>query len=178
MKAFVSIVTTPGEFYTVQRKLKKLWPTRKSNPEILDFDVVVGFCDIIVEVSVKDTKELLEKVLDKLMKIPEISVLRTFISIIEPAPSTPAKKTEEVTTGYVFINVVPEKARDVLKSLLEISGVTSADLILGEYDIVAKSTVPLYLLPDKISDMQKVDGVKRSVTCIPVSVIKRFSPKG
>jgi hypothetical protein len=186
MKALVTLVTTPSKFYAVRERLEKIWPDRRNYPEIVDFDVVVGFCDIIIEALVENLQELFDKVINKLIDMPELSVLKTFISLpvgeylptTQGESSSPALPTRrETTTGYVFVSVVPERVRYVYKAVQGIMGVSSADLLLGEYDLVAKCTVPLYLLPRKIDEIQQIEGIKRTVTCLPVRVIEGLRPE-
>ena len=72
--------------------------------------------------------------------------------------------------AYVPINASPGHAIEVARSLKDVEGITAADAITGEYDVIAvceaKDVAGIgNLIVDKI---QKVDGVFKTVTCLAV----------
>jgi DNA-binding Lrp family transcriptional regulator len=72
--------------------------------------------------------------------------------------------------AYVLINASAGKAIDVAKSLKGVEGITNADAITGEYDVIAQVDAPDVagignVIVEKI---QKVDGVFKTVTCLAV----------
>ena len=72
--------------------------------------------------------------------------------------------------AYVLINASAGKAIDVAKSLQGVQGITNADAITGEYDVIAQVDAPDVagignVIVEKI---QKVDGVFKTVTCLAV----------
>ena len=72
--------------------------------------------------------------------------------------------------AYVLINASAGKAIDVAKSLQGVQGITNADAITGEYDVIAQIDAPDVagignVIVEKI---QKVDGVFKTVTCLAV----------
>src|SRR5665213_4316873 len=69
--------------------------------------------------------------------------------------------------AYVLINASPGRALEVAKKMEGVSGITAADAITGEYDVIAVCEAPDVnsigsLIVDKI---QKIDGVFKTVTC-------------
>jgi DNA-binding Lrp family transcriptional regulator len=72
--------------------------------------------------------------------------------------------------AYVLINASPGRAIEVAKSLQTVDGISAADAITGEYDVIAvceaKDVASIgSLIVEKI---QKVDGVFKTVTCLAV----------
>jgi DNA-binding Lrp family transcriptional regulator len=72
--------------------------------------------------------------------------------------------------AYVLINASAGKAIDVAKSLEGVKGITNADAITGEYDVIAQVDAPDVagignVIVEKI---QKVDGVFKTITCLAV----------
>ncbi len=73
--------------------------------------------------------------------------------------------------AYVLINASPGHALEVAQRLHGQSGITAADAITGEYDVIAvceASDVNAIgqLIVDKI---QKIDGVFKTITCLVVT---------
>ena len=72
--------------------------------------------------------------------------------------------------AYVLINASPCHAIDVAKALQGVPGITAADAITGEYDVIAvceaKDVAGIgNIIVDKI---QKVDGVIKTITGLAV----------
>jgi DNA-binding Lrp family transcriptional regulator len=72
--------------------------------------------------------------------------------------------------AYVLINASPGRALEVAKRMEGVSGITAADAITGEYDVIAVCEAPDVnsigsLIVDKI---QKIDGVFKTITCLAV----------
>ena len=75
-----------------------------------------------------------------------------------------------MVTAYVLINTSPGRAMDVAKKLQGTKGITVADAITGEYDVIAQVEAPDVagigsIIVEKI---QKIDGVFKTVTCLAV----------
>jgi DNA-binding Lrp family transcriptional regulator len=73
--------------------------------------------------------------------------------------------------AYVLINASPGKALEIALRLQEQAGITAADAITGEYDVIAVCEAPDVnaigaLIVDKI---QKVEGVFKTITCLVVT---------
>jgi DNA-binding Lrp family transcriptional regulator len=72
--------------------------------------------------------------------------------------------------AYVLINASPGRALEVAKKMQGQAGITAADAITGEYDVIAVCEAADVnaigqLIVDKI---QKIDGVFKTVTCLAV----------
>jgi len=72
--------------------------------------------------------------------------------------------------AYVLINASPGRALEVAKKMEWTSGITAADAITVEYDVIAVCEAPDVnsigsLIVDKI---QKIDGVFKTITCLAV----------
>jgi DNA-binding Lrp family transcriptional regulator len=72
--------------------------------------------------------------------------------------------------AYVLINASPGHAIHIAKALQGVSGISAADAITGEYDVIAvceaKDVAGIgNLIVDKI---QKVEGVFKTITCLAV----------
>src|ERR1041384_1804564 len=72
--------------------------------------------------------------------------------------------------AYVLINASPGRALEVAKKMEGVSGITAADAITGEYDVIAVCEAQDVnsigsLIVDKT---QKIDGVSKPVTCLAV----------
>lgn len=72
--------------------------------------------------------------------------------------------------AYVLINTSPGHALDVAKHMQGTAGISAADAITGEYDVIAVCEADDVngvgqLIVDKI---QKIEGVFKTVTCLAV----------
>ena len=72
--------------------------------------------------------------------------------------------------AYVLINASPGRALEVAKKMEGVSGISAADAITGEYDVIAVCEAEDV---DSIGQMivdniQKIDGVFKTVTCLSV----------
>jgi DNA-binding Lrp family transcriptional regulator len=74
-------------------------------------------------------------------------------------------------TAYVLINTSPGRAMDVAKKLQGTAGVTVADAITGEYDVIARiEGADVNAIGGIIVEsIQKVEGVFKTVTCLAVT---------
>jgi DNA-binding Lrp family transcriptional regulator len=73
--------------------------------------------------------------------------------------------------AYVLINASPGKALEIARRMQGQSGISAADPITGEYDVIAVCEAPDVnaigqLIVDKI---QKIEGVFKTITCLVVS---------
>ena len=72
--------------------------------------------------------------------------------------------------AYVLINASPGRAIDVAKQLQKVDGVSAADAITGEYDVIAvceaRDVAGIGALI--VERIQKVDGVFKTITCLAV----------
>jgi DNA-binding Lrp family transcriptional regulator len=72
--------------------------------------------------------------------------------------------------AYVLINASPGRALEVAAKMQGVRGITAADAITGEYDVIAVCEADDVnsigqMIVDKI---QKIDGVFKTVTCLAV----------
>ncbi len=72
--------------------------------------------------------------------------------------------------AYVLISTSPGKAMDVAKTMGAVAGITHADAITGEYDVIAQVEAPDVSAVGAIivEKIQKIDGVFKTVTCLAV----------
>ncbi|MDQ6773210.1 MAG: Lrp/AsnC ligand binding domain-containing protein [Candidatus Dormibacteraeota bacterium] len=73
--------------------------------------------------------------------------------------------------AYVLINASPGRAIEIAQKMQGQSGISAADAITGEYDVIAVCEAPDVnaigaLIVEKV---QKVDGVFKTITCLVVS---------
>ena len=73
--------------------------------------------------------------------------------------------------AYVLINASPGRALEVARKMQGQSGITAADAITGEYDVIAVCEARDVagignLIVEKI---QKVEGVFKTITCLVVT---------
>lgn len=77
-----------------------------------------------------------------------------------------------VASAYLLVETEVGKVKDVLKSMHNVKGVKDVQAVTGPYDIIA------YLEADEIDKLgrivtdkiQRAKGVKRTVTCLTVSL--------
>jgi len=88
-----------------------------------------------------------------------------------------------MVTAYVLINTSPGRAMDVAKRLQGTKGVTVADAITGEYDVIARiegedvNDVIARIEGEDVNAIggviveavQKIEGVFKTVTCLAVT---------
>lgn len=75
-----------------------------------------------------------------------------------------------MASAYVLIEAAPKKARGACVKIARISGVKSAHLITGPYDIIAlvEGKDPGAIGRLVMSKIQGVDGVGKTITCVVV----------
>jgi DNA-binding Lrp family transcriptional regulator len=73
--------------------------------------------------------------------------------------------------AYVLINTLPGRALDVVGKIRAVPGVLEADAITGDYDVIASLEAANFaVLGSAVVDkVQKLDGVRRTVTCLVLS---------
>ena len=72
------------------------------------------------------------------------------------------------TRAYILIETQVGKSRDVLAALRSLPGVPSADIITGEFDIIALvEAADMVSMADLVTGkVQAIQGVTRTITCI------------
>ena len=71
--------------------------------------------------------------------------------------------------AYIFVNSEPTRLWDVARAASNIRGVLRADTVTGEYDIIILSELEdMSQLSKLIQELQSVDGVLRTHTCIVI----------
>jgi len=72
--------------------------------------------------------------------------------------------------AYVLINASPGRAIEVAQKIAGQPGITAADAITGEYDVIAVCEAEdVNSIGQMIVDnIQKIDGVFKTVTCLAV----------
>lgn len=70
--------------------------------------------------------------------------------------------------AYVLINALPGRALEVVEKIRSVPGVAAADAITGQYDVIASFEARDFaVLGSAVVDkIQKLDGVRRTVTCL------------
>ena len=72
--------------------------------------------------------------------------------------------------AYVLINASPGRALEVAQKMQGVNGITAAYAITGEYDVIAVCEAEdVNSIGQMIVDnIQKIDGVFKTVTCLAV----------
>ena len=70
--------------------------------------------------------------------------------------------------AYILIETQVGKSRDVAAALRSLSGVLSADIITGDFDIIALiEAVDMVGIADLVTgQVQSIPGVSRTITCV------------
>ncbi len=73
--------------------------------------------------------------------------------------------------AYVLVNASPGRALELAGRLRQVPGILAADPVTGEYDIIAVCEAPdLNRLGSLIvSEIQKVEGVFKTTTCLSIT---------
>jgi len=72
--------------------------------------------------------------------------------------------------AYMFINAMRGQSLALTKAIRSVEGVTGADAITGDYDIVASvQTRDLGELRTTMAGVQAMDGVLKTTTCMVLS---------
>ncbi|QOJ79479.1 Lrp/AsnC family transcriptional regulator [Infirmifilum lucidum] len=76
----------------------------------------------------------------------------------------------EKITVYILVNTQVGKEDEVLKSIRGMGFVEEAHIVYGEYDIIAKLSIPaLELLDQTVTNIRKMPGVTKTSTLITSS---------
>ncbi|MBM11387.1 MAG: AsnC family transcriptional regulator [Chloroflexi bacterium] len=85
-------------------------------------------------------------------------------------PGPESRREEEPVTARAFILIETQvgKTRDVAAALRSIAEVSSADIITGEFDIIAAAeAADMISLADVVTgQVQSTSGVIRTITCV------------
>ena len=72
--------------------------------------------------------------------------------------------------AYMFINAMRGQSIGLTKAIRDVAGVTGADAITGDYDLVASVEArDLAELRSTMADVQALDGVLKTTTCMVLS---------
>ena len=72
--------------------------------------------------------------------------------------------------AYMFINAMRGQALGLTRQLKSVQGVTAADAITGDYDIVAAvEAKDLTELRATMAGVQEIDGILKTTTCMVLS---------
>ena len=73
-------------------------------------------------------------------------------------------------SAYVFVNIRAGNAMDVITDIRKLKGVKQAHLVTGLHDVIAYVEAPDVNTMGKmvVSQIQKISGVERTVTCLTV----------
>ena len=72
--------------------------------------------------------------------------------------------------AYMFINTMHGQSLALLKQIRGVQGVTAADAITGEYDIVAAvDAKDLSDVRTTMAGVQAIDGILKTTTCMVLS---------
>src|SRR5437763_15082572 len=77
--------------------------------------------------------------------------------------------------AYVLINASPGRALEVAKKMEGVSGITAADAITGEYDVIAVCEAPHVNSIGSliVAKIQKIDGVFKTITCLAAKSLQQ-----
>ena len=70
--------------------------------------------------------------------------------------------------AYILIEIRVGEARNVLDALRAVDGVSSADIITGDYDLIALAEAEdMVALVDLVTaQVQNISGVERTISCV------------
>lgn len=73
--------------------------------------------------------------------------------------------------AYVLINASPGKALEIARAIQDQPGITAADAVTGEYDVVAVCEAPDVNAMGQVivNGIQKIDGVFKTITNLVVT---------
>lgn len=174
LKAVITIVAMPSTFSKVRALINNLFSKDPYVTLISNYDVS-GFCDIIMEITFKgQIEEFHDKVLSKFLSLSDVNKTTTF----PITKASPKENTSQLpVTGFIFINAIPQQIDDVQQELVKIDNIISADIIGGEYDIMAKTVIPINKLPEFVYQIQTLNGIIWSRTCIPLDVFRALDER-
>jgi len=136
---------------------------------VLIANIITGYADIVMKVEATDLSGL-EDILDKIGGFEEVNKTETFV-VLREAVSAPSMVGQ--STAFILFATSPHRTNDIQKELARLDGVIGADKVTGEYDIVVETSIPIGRLPSKTEEMQRIDGVRKTMTCLPHSVLEK-----
>ncbi len=77
-----------------------------------------------------------------------------------------------MVSAYVLINTEPGSLAEATKKMTSIEGVRSVEAVTGPFDAIAYAEAPT---PEElghlvVSQMQKISGIQKTLTCLVVSL--------
>jgi len=169
MKVIVTVIAMPAAFSRVRDSITHLF-IQDPAVSVCNVHDVVGFCDVIVELNFEGRiEELFKRVIYRFNSLPEVNRIVTF-PVIQNSPKQ--KATIKAITGYIFISTIPLMVESVQNELVKLEHIVSADIIAGEYDIFAKTIIPINKCSECASQIQMIQGIKWSRTCIPHDIFR------
>jgi DNA-binding Lrp family transcriptional regulator len=186
IKAYIFIITSPGQFVEARERIRQKWPEREwpegGWPEgrwpegmralISSVHILTGFADLIVKVVTKDLPGLWG-VVDSIAELEEVSKTMTLLASVPSETRAIGTDTQEKTTAFILIDGLPHKTKHIQSKLCEFEDIVDCDIVLGDYDIIIQTSVQLNQLLRYIKKIQKIDGVKKTVTSITASALDK-----
>ncbi|TAM89502.1 Lrp/AsnC family transcriptional regulator [bacterium] len=73
--------------------------------------------------------------------------------------------------AYILVHALPGKAAGLAAKIRGVRGITAADAVTGDYDVIASCEVAdVKTLGDLILDgLHRIEGIEKTSTCIVVS---------
>lgn len=160
LKAYTFLHIMLGYFPITLHEIKE--KIMKTEKEISYATIITGYADIVLKI-ITDGLEKLNDILSKISQLEEVSKMTTFIVLKEGIFK--AINAEDLTAVILF-KTLPNKTANVQAELVKRAGIYSSDIVAGEFDILVEASLPLRDLPNNIAEMQNIDGVKSTTTCI------------
>lgn len=152
----------PGTSERLQKKISEILPG-------YEYNEVLGSGDIILEYETKTkdpsfTAKMAEfsEVIKKLADTPDINVIKSYVSM-----KTRKMENQQKTTAYVFLNIVPQHYENILDYLFKVENIIEVNTLLGDYDVVVKTSAPLNKLSSFLDEIVHAPGIKKSTTRVP-----------
>ena len=163
-KAFVLIVNESGKEDSVLSNLNGISSVKNAFGTF-------GAYDIIAKLESENEDNIQKDISDKIRKISNIRSTLTLLVDSKPGISKTNRSEEKIledhmAQAYVLIHCSTTNESDVLKNLKQIPEVISADILVGNYEIICKIVAPTYNEISQIisTKIRKIPNLKSTTT--------------
>lgn len=161
-------------FLAIRQILKQRWRGPSPIVRVVSCDDVFGFCDVIAEIET-DVKfeDFFDAILKEVNSLQDVRRMRTYPVL----RASEAKPIARPVLAYIFVNVVPQMALLVQEALIGLGDISSADIVTGIHDIIAKTTVHPSQLAEYGNEILSIEGILSTESLIPHDLFRSIKPE-
>lgn len=161
MHAYLMISRRPGHF-TLLHDIRNIMRHEKNKYGPFE---IFGIHDVILEAAkTRDVLDLYMRYIVPLLDIASVGACTTHVV----AKEMPEKTFKDIPYAYLALDVAhPHNIMEKCQiEISQIDGIERSDIVLGPYDIIARIACEPEEFNEKLSKIQRIEGVLRTISFI------------